>query len=72
MLDAMRSPASGRELVRVGRRGGRFSLLVAAGSGRRGEALALAVTGSAERSQGQRGPDVPDRDPDREIVASII
>jgi len=36
----MRSSAPGRELVRLGRRGGRFSLLVAAGSGRRGEARA--------------------------------
>src|ERR1051326_2755621 len=47
MVDAMRSSVPGRELVRLGRRGGRFSLLVAAGSGRRGEA------------QGSRGPAPP-------------
>src|SRR5438034_11147252 len=38
MVDALRSSVPGRGLVRLGRRGGRFSLPVAAGSGRRGEA----------------------------------
>ena len=71
MVDATRSSAPGGELVRLGRRGGRFSLLVAAGSGRRGEAQAgrrpappAAVACAAQTCQ------IAPRT--REIVASTI
>ena len=40
MGDAMRSPTAGRELVRLGRRGGRLPMLEASVSGRLGEAQA--------------------------------
>ena len=51
MGDAMRSPTAGRELVRLGRRGGRSPMLPASVRGRLGESLSTRRTGYAGRSR---------------------
>jgi len=68
----MRSSAPGRGLVRLGCRGGRFSLLVAAGSGRRGEARdsRRPATPAADETRAAQACQIAHRA--REIVASTI
>ena len=67
MVDAMRSPAPGRELVRLGRRGGRLPMPGASVSGRRGEAQARwrpappAVRAGAAQACQIAHPDARDR-----------
>jgi hypothetical protein len=72
MVDAMRSHAPGRELVRLGHRGGRSAMLAASVSGRRGEAQGSAEAGSAGRSRAGAAQACQIVQRTREIVASII
>src|SRR5256885_12603111 len=72
MGDSMRSPTAGRELVRLGRRGGRSPMRAASVSGRLGEAQARRRPAPPAAA----GPERPRRarscSRTREIVASTI
>ena len=72
MVDAMRSPAPGRELVRLGRRGGRLPMPGASVSGRRGEAQARWRPAPPAATGPERPRRARSRSRTREIVASAI
>src|SRR5207244_8436874 len=72
MVDAMRSPTAGRELVRLGRRGGRLPMLAASVSGRRGEVQAWRRPAPPAAAGPERPRRARSRIRTREIVASAI
>ena len=72
MGDVMRSPTAGRELVRLGRRGGRLPMPDASVSGRLGEAQARWRPAPPAAAGPERPRRARSRSRTREIVASTI